>query len=169
MYGPKNALDYENVSTCWNSDGNMANNNNNNKASTSFIIEFGRIVQVREIRIQFQAGFVAEQIHVFTQSSDDCVKTEWKSIIELEADDDHELQSFPLLINEEESSSSSSSNVVNPSSSSCCTALKLEFDEFTDFYQRVTIYQLQVFGYEQATKTTTATELKEDGTSKTES
>ena len=167
MYGPKNALDYENVSTCWNSDGNMANNNNNNKASTSFIIEFGRIVQVHEIRIQFQAGFVAEQIKVFTQSSYDDKATEWKSIIELEADDDHELQSFPLLINEEESSSSSSSNVVNPSS--CCTALKLEFDEFTDFYQRVTIYQLQVFGYEQATKTTTATELKEDGTSKTES
>ena len=169
MYGPKNALDYENVSTCWNSDGNMANNNNNNKASTSFIIEFGRIVQVHEIRIQFQAGFVAEQIHVFTQSSDDDKTTEWKSIIELEADDDHELQSFPLLINEEESSSSSSSNVVNPSSSSCCTALKLEFDEFTDFYQRVTIYQLQVLGYEQSTTTTTATELKEDTTSKTES
>ena len=163
MYGPKNALDYENVSTCWNSDGNMANNNNNNKASTSFIIEFGRIVQVHEIRIQFQAGFVAEQIHVFTQSSDDDKTTEWKSIIELEADDDHEIQSFPLLINEEDSSSDS----VHPSS--CCTALKLEFDEFTDFYQRVTIYQLQVLGYEQSTTTTTATELKEDTTSKTES
>ena len=137
VYGPKHALDYDNPSTCWNSDGTLAgegggNSNNKSPKTTSFIIDFGRVVQPHELRIQFQAGFAAEQIHVYQQGvGEDGGNNEWQSILELEAEDDHELQTFPL------------------ESSSTCESLKLDFEEFTDFYGRVTIYQLQVWGYEQ--------------------
>ena len=54
----------------------------------------------------------------------------WSKVEEIEADDDHELQSFPLSVADE------------------TTALKVVFDETTDFYGRVIVYQLQVWGKE---------------------
>jgi hypothetical protein len=51
---------------------------------------------------------------------------------EIEADDDHELQSFPLSVTD----------------ATTTTALKIVFDETTDFYGRVIVYQLEVWGKE---------------------
>lgn len=116
-----NAFDYENTSNCWNSEGSSTG-----KKESFFIIDFGRIVQPMELRIQFQAGFSAEQMVVLKQNKD---YKNYKVIDEVEVDDDHDMQTFVLEGNDDEDRSTS--------------ALKLVFDEFTDFYGRVTIYQLQ--------------------------
>lgn len=94
------------------------------------MLDFGRIVQPSKLMIQFQAGFVGEELQVFYQD-----ETNWKPLIEIEADDDHDLQEFDLF--DEQSPDT-------PSTS----ALKISFRECTDFYGRVTIYQLQVWGHE---------------------
>jgi hypothetical protein len=57
---------------------------------------------------------------------------EWLDLEELEPEDNHDMQTFSLVKDE-----------------SCTgTALKLVFDEFTDFYGRVTIYRIEVWGQE---------------------
>lgn len=80
--------------------------------------------------MQFQAGFAAEEITVYVQTGTTGDKPKWSKVEEIEADDDHELQSFPLSVAER------------------ATALKFVFDETTDFYGRVIVYQLQVWGKE---------------------
>ena len=129
LYGPMNALDLDSSTSCWNSDGSPSG-----KRSSHYIIEFGRAVEPVELRIQFQAGFVAEKLQVLSQQQQDST---WRPIIELEVDDDHDLQVFTL---------DSSGSTVGTN------ALKLVFDECTDFYGRVTVYQLQIWGYEIMTK-----------------
>jgi hypothetical protein len=151
LYGPKHALDYENGSTCWNSDGTAAATANSSSArpaaTTSFVLDFGRQVQPCELRLQFQAGFAAEQIQILLHSGregggdngdpDGTESVLWNSLLELEAEDDHDLQVFPLQDDKE---------ATTPPLT--CQLLKLVFDECTDFYGRITIYQLQVWGYE---------------------
>ena len=129
VYGPTKALDCENALTSWNSEGSP-----NGKKESFFIVDFSgggkqpnRRVQPVEIGVQFQAGFAAEEITVYVQSGG---KSAWSKVEEIEADDDHELQSFPLSVADE------------------TTALKVVFDETTDFYGRVIVYQLQVWGKE---------------------
>lgn len=125
--GPKNALDYENTSSCWNSEGSSSSGK---PQSSTFIFEFRKAIEPCELRIQFQAGFAAEQINVHLHHTTD----KWKPIVELEADDDHPMQSFSLIEDAENSGPTK--------------ALKLVFEEPTDFYGRITIYQLQVWGHE---------------------
>jgi hypothetical protein len=120
-----NALDYQNATTCWNSEGSSSG-----KLSCSYMLDFGRVVQPLELRMQFQAGFAAEEVAVFS-----LIGTAWVPTVELEADDDHDMQSFPLQENK-------------TSDAPATKAIKLVFDECTDFYGRVTIYKLQVWGYE---------------------
>jgi hypothetical protein len=117
------ALDLENLTTCWNSDGSPSG-----KQSSQYTLDFGRIVEPTELRIQFQAGFIGEELQVFWQDG-----SAWKSFVEVEVDDDHDVQNFSLL---------------ETNSGIQTRALKLVFDECTDFYGRVTVYQLQVWGFE---------------------
>ena len=117
-----NAFDYENKSNCWNSEGSSDGNK-----ECFFVVDFGRKVKVVELRIQFQAGFSAELMTVLKQKN---IDERYEVIDEHEVDDEHNLQTFVL----EESDDVS--------------ALKLVFEEFTDFYGRVTIYQLQAWGSE---------------------
>ena len=67
LYGPKNALDYENTSSSWNSEGIVNGNNNNENEVQYLIIGFGldRRVLPKSIKIQFQAGFGCEQCHIY--------------------------------------------------------------------------------------------------------
>lgn len=127
LYGPLNALDYDNSTTCWNSDGSSSG-----KQKPFFILDFGRAVQPLELRVQFQAGFIAEEVSVFWQNSD----KKWEAMVELEVDDDHDFQNLSLQEGTKEAPITSS--------------IKLVFDECTDFYGRVTIYQLQIWGREVA-------------------
>ena len=129
VYGPAKALDCENALTSWNSEGSP-----NGKKESFLIVDFcgggkntNRKVKPEEICIQFQAGFAAEEITAYVQIGD---KGKWSKVEEIEADDDHELQSFPL------------------SDAGETTAIKIVFDETTDFYGRVIVYQLQVWGKE---------------------
>jgi hypothetical protein len=82
---------------------------------------------IQELRLQFQAGFVAETVQVKLQKQP---SQEWVDLVKLEVDDTLEMQTFPLKNTE------------------TCWALKLLLDDFTDFYGRITIYQVQVWGKE---------------------
>jgi hypothetical protein len=84
-----------------------------------------------ELHVQFQAGFSAEQTIVFKQSKDG---PGYEQIEELETEDEHGMQVFPLPDGTDEKGATSS--------------IKLVFDEFTDFYGRVIVYQLKVLGKE---------------------
>ena len=134
VYGAAKALDCENTLTSWNSEGSP-----NGKKESFLIIDFSgggkhpnRRVKIEELCVQFQAGFAAEEItaYVQTRTAGSGDKPGWSKVEEMEADDDHELQSFPLSVPDE------------------TTALKVVFDETTDFYGRVIVYQLQVWGKE---------------------
>jgi hypothetical protein len=132
VYGPAKALDCENALTSWNSEGSP-----NGKNESFFIVDFSgggkhpnRTVEIKELCVQFQAGFAAEEITVYVQTNTagGGDNPRWSQVEEIEADDDHELQSFPLSVADK------------------TTALKIVFDETTDFYGRVIVYQLQVWG-----------------------
>eukprot|EP00536_Pseudo-nitzschia_multiseries_P002832 jgi/Psemu1/184420/e_gw1.39.143.1 len=129
VYGPAKALDCDDVLTSWNSEGSP-----NGKKESFLIIDFcgggkhpNRTVKPSELGLQFQAGFSAEEVTVYAaKPREEADETNE----EIEADDDHELQSFPLSLDD-------------PTS-----ALKVVFDETTDFYGRVIVYQIQVWGEE---------------------
>ena len=110
----------------------MAGATEGSDKATYFVVDFGRVVEPKELRLQFQAGFAAEEIHVSLQ--DEVNSSKWKPMVELEAEDDHDMQTFSLL-----------EDCKNKGKTK---ALKFEFQEATDFYNRITIYQLQVWGNE---------------------
>lgn len=125
QYGPLNALDTHNRSSCWNSEGTAESNN-----GCWFLVDFGRPVKPDELKIQFQAGFCAETCSIYCKHTNN---DEWILIDDtVEFDDVHELQTLPL----------------NSTDSTTTRAIKLQFDDTTDFYGRVTIYRLEVWGRE---------------------
>jgi hypothetical protein len=119
LYGPMNALDVENCSSSWNSEGN-------NQTETFLTVRFGRRVVPSAVKLQFQAGFAAESCHVYDVES--------KTLLdELEWDDIHELQSRQL-------DSQQDGNIsVN--------SLKLVFNDFCDLYGRIILYRLEIWGH----------------------
>lgn len=127
-----NALDCDHALTCWNSEGNPKGN-----TSSFLTVDFGRVVQPISVAIQFQAGFVGEKL---TISKLDSNTEDWAQLADFEVEDDHEFQSFSL-------------GNVDRADSTTTTALKLVFDECTDFYGRITVYKLQVWGREVDTET----------------
>ena len=140
LYGPMNVLDVQKSSSCWNSQGVTAADSASSD-ETWFLIDFQRPVRPTQLRVQFQAGFCAESCAVYAKSSsanDDDDDNDWECIDEdLEWQDVHEEQMRELSPNEIAST----------------TALKLVLDEFTDFYGRVTIYSIQVWGQEGTPRT----------------
>ena len=106
------------------------------------MIDFHRPVIPVELCIQFQAGFVAEEMTVLWKKNNKRGETgsdEWVEVDEYEIDDDHDIQSFPLQEQLKSGKEQQQDEV---------TAIKLLFDECTDFFDRVTIYILQVWGTE---------------------
>jgi hypothetical protein len=139
LYGPRNVLDYHNPLSCWNSEGSPQGS----AVENWLRIDFGRSVQICELRIQFQAGFVAETMAIWAllannnnNNNNDNDEEKFVKLSEEEVEDNHDVQSFLLL-------SSATTRATTTT-----TAIKLVFDECTDFYGRITIYQLQVMGYE---------------------
>jgi hypothetical protein len=123
LYGPLHALDLENGQSCWNSDACP------DGQSQYFLLEFGRSVIPTTVKIEFQAGFIAETCQVQLQTNDDT----WMTVVdELEPRDNHDYQTFSLDSNTTLSG----------------TALKFVLNDFTDFYGRVTIYRMEVWGKE---------------------
>jgi hypothetical protein len=100
------------------------------KTSSFLSIEFGRVVEPVEVAIQqFQPGFVAQEL---TITKLDSIGEDWIQVSEFEVQDGHEVQSFSLT------GSIKEDYIMT-------TALKLVFDECTNFYGRVTLYKLQVW------------------------
>ena len=128
-YGPNNALQTDDGSSCWYSDGLSE------KASSQqwYAIHFQRSVIPCTLKLQFQAGFSAETCRVEVRSNSG---EKWESLIgeELEPEDVHDLQIFPLQ---------STNNI-----SAGIDAIRLVFDEYTDFYGRVMLYKVEVWGKE---------------------
>ena len=106
-------------------DGSSCWNSDSSDKQQHFVIDFKRVVKVQDLRLQFQAGFVSESVKVLLQTPDD----KWTDLQELELEDTLDIQIFALKSGEG-------------------TALKLVFDEFTDFYGRITIYRIEVWGLE---------------------
>lgn len=124
-----NVLDLVNTSSCWNSEGS------DDQSSQWIQLDFGRSVLPRELQLQFQAGFSAESCVV--QAKVECSESGggscWTTVDEFELCDAHEVQ--VRRINESRLERG-------------CSSLRLVFEDFTDFYGRVTIYQLEILGDE---------------------
>ena len=145
LYGPMNALDLESDSSCWNSEGSSTTNKKAAAAAAAacwFLLDFQRPVYPTQIRIQFQAGFCAETCAVYEKRVEESVEdgggtttcSTWECIDDdIEWEDVHETQTHDL-----------------PSSKQATSALKLVLDDFTDFYGRVTIYRIEIWGKEQS-------------------
>lgn len=114
-----NALKIDDESSCWYSDGEEGK-------AQSLTINFKRQVFPTELKVQFQAGFIAEECKVYAHDDIE----DWKLIDELEILDTHDEQVFHL------------------ENSQKGDALKIVFDEMTDFYGRVMIYKLAIWGRE---------------------
>jgi hypothetical protein len=126
LYGPAHALDTENSSSCWNSEGNQGD--------THWLsIDFGRPVRIQQVKLMYQAGFAAESCLLQVLPTDGS-PSNWETAQELEFEDTYELQT--------ESTTESDTNGLTTK------AIKLVFQDFTDFYGRVTIYRLEIWGKE---------------------
>jgi len=107
-------------------------------------IHFRRPVLVREIRVQFQGGFVGMDCIVYKKkqlhNNDDSDQSDnnevWEELEEIFMDpiESNDNQIFPADVDNEES---------DP-----CTAIRLEFGKSSDFYGRIVIYSLEVWGLE---------------------
>ena len=149
-----NALNCDDALTCWNSEGNLHDSSRKTGSSKgsssskkhSFMIDFQRPVVPVELCIQFQAGFVAEEMTVLWKKNnkpgDKGGSDEWVEVDEYEIDDDHDIQSFPLQKQLKPGMQQQQQQQDE------VTAIKLLFEECTDFFDRVTIYILQVWGKE---------------------
>lgn len=160
MYGPMNALNVDDGSSCWYSDGEEG-------ATQSLTINFGRSVTPKEIRIQFQAGFSAEtcEIHYACNINDSSAANAacsagWELVEEVETSDTHELQTFPLHPAKDAATAMANGKIITTD------AMKIVFHDFTDFYGRVTVYRLGVYGTDSTgtpTETIGASSEKKDG------
>jgi hypothetical protein len=159
-FGPQNALDTTS-DDAWKS-GPSENNNNeggNNSSSSNaaqyYEIYFHRYVQVYEIRVQFQGGFVGLDCVVYKQQDnnsdndnnddDNNNNLKWEEMEELYMDpiDTTDVQSFYSDM-EEDNVSTSSSSPTNQA----VTAIRIEFGKSTDFYGRIVLYSIEVWGME---------------------
>lgn len=117
LYGPKNALD-GNPSTCWNSDGAV-------DGQQWYQIDFGRLVRLTRVSVQFQAGFSAEVCSVQWKTDETGSFNDGEC---LEFEDDHDLQEHTLT------------------DAPPCSALRLCLSDFSDFYGRVICYRVEAHG-----------------------
>ena len=143
LYGAQNMLDSSDV-TCWNSDGDT----NNIKRAKTIIIHFNREVDLSDenayLNITFQGGFVGMNCSTYVSAdggkSYHCIDVSSSGAEDkiVDAEDCNEAQRFDL-------------RYCNEKHRSCLesvTSLKLTFGESTDFYGRITIYLLEVWGRE---------------------
>lgn len=144
LYGAQNMLENGDVS-CWNSDGRQSSNDDKARRII-VVIQFNREVDLSDdyahLNITFQGGFVG--LNCSTHVSSDggksyiCIDQEELDHYVVDAEESNEAQRFDLHKNREGSNSSMKS----------VTSLKLIFKDSTDFYGRITIYLLEIWGRE---------------------
>lgn len=133
VYGPMHAL--RDDSACWNSEGDDGGRH-------WFRLDFQRSVRPTAVAVQFQAGFVAGRgrVECYHGSDGDGDDGRWVSAIddeddEVEWEDAHHMQTVALKHDR-----------LPP-----CTSLRLILEDGTDFYGRVILYQVRVWGRETET------------------
>jgi hypothetical protein len=99
------------------------NSEGNSETDTTLVLHFGRSVIPTTMKLQFQAGFSAELVQVYDSNM--------TKLSDVELDDIHEIQTFHLQDNQHSFRS-----------------LKFILDNFADFYGRIILYRLEVWGYE---------------------
>jgi len=144
-FGPQNALDGASDYS-WNSGPSASSENNESSFAQYYEIHFHRSVKVHEIRVQFQGGFVGLDCTVYKQrrrrdddTNNDIGDDEWEEMEELYLDpmDTTDVQSF-------HPSDDMNSLPSNP----MVTAIRIEFGKSTDFYGRIVLYSIEVWGME---------------------
>lgn len=151
-FGPQNALD-STSDAAWKSAPSEESD-----PLAYYEIYFNRPIIAHEMRIQFQGGFVGMDCTVYkkTQQSierkgsarvqvrqnNDADEEEWEELEELFVDpiDTTDIQTFPADIE--------LNDAKNQQDKYSCTALRIEFGRSTDFYGRIVIYSLEVWGVE---------------------
>jgi F5/8 type C domain. len=134
LYGASNALDNKNESSCWNSDGQAEGDTEH-----SFIVNFHRNVRISSLGLQFQGGFVAEECRLYATKTKETLNSSegWVEIKDafIEPENTNTLQVFSL----------DDCKIVDDLN---CVAIKLVFDANTDFYGRIILYKIEVYGEE---------------------
>jgi len=125
LYGPENALYTSDTSSCWNSDQAPTNATDQQQV---FQINFNRTTLVHQIKVMFQGGFAPLQCQLSARCEGGLFQPIKSQIIELK--DCNDLQEFDLPLTR-------------------CEAMRLSLGESTDFYGRITIYRLEVWGWEE--------------------
>lgn len=136
LYGANNALDTQNESNSWYSDGQADGNTEH-----SYTVDFHRDVKIKSISLLFQGGFVSEECQLYTgrRKMDKDVSTSvlWTEIEDayIEPENTNKLQNFDM-------------EEVSNQDALKCHAIKLVFHSSTDFYGRVVLYKILVHGEE---------------------
>ncbi|DAZ96643.1 TPA: hypothetical protein N0F65_005822 [Lagenidium giganteum] len=115
LYGGDNMLSTD-VNTCWNSAQG---------SPQQILLQFQRVVDVQELVVMFQGGFVGMDVECFVRTA---ATGEWTKALEaFDPEDSNDLQHFACVTNGVD-------------------ALRLSFNRSSDFYGRVIIYRLDVLG-----------------------
>ena len=141
-FGPQNALDTSS-DAAWKS----APSSSDNDSLAYYEIYFNRPVIVHEMRIQFQGGFVGMDCIVYKQKKKEQQNNkDWDEFEEMYIDpiDTTDVQTFPVDDIMESD---------DDDTDCCCSALRIEFGRSTDFYGRIVIYSLEVWGLEMEMET----------------
>jgi len=119
QYAAKHMFD-ENLDSCWNSDQGIPQ---------ILVIDFERIVSLSFIKIMFQGGFVGADgiIEVCSRKEDSFEKiSEFHNLF-----DSNAVQTIPIA---------SSDARIN------CRYVRITFTSSSDFYGRIVVYSLNIFG-----------------------
>ncbi|XP_064609183.1 nuclear receptor 2C2-associated protein-like [Liolophura sinensis] len=97
---------------------------NSDQGSPQWIhVQFPEAVTLQEMHIRFQGGFAGKECWIEVEGAENKVDP-----IKFYPEDSNSLQRFPFPEN------------------LCCTSVKIVFNTSTDFYGRVTVYQLNLLG-----------------------
>mmetsp|Transcript_33493 Transcript_33493/g.77243 ORF Transcript_33493/g.77243 Transcript_33493/m.77243 type:complete len:160 (-) Transcript_33493:476-955(-) len=129
LYGPQHVLTSDD--SAWNSAALTTSSSSSAGPSKkhTLLLNFGRLVHIRSLGFMFQGGFVGTDCNAAASNDDESlVETE------LEFEDCNEMQVFDFCRED---------GTAVPAKK-----LKITFKGSTDFYGRVTIYRLEVYGDE---------------------
>eukprot|EP00956_Cyclotella_meneghiniana_P003207 scaffold3932_cov87-Cyclotella_meneghiniana.AAC.11 len=129
-FGALNALNNE-TEDAWKSDASK-----DSDPCQYYEIHFKRKVTIDQLRIQFQGGFVGMDCIVYHKT---CENGEWEEFDELFMDtvESNEMQIFTV------------EHGPNQTPVQSCEAIRIEFGKSSDFYGRLVIYSLEVWGSEE--------------------
>lgn len=126
------------LDTCWNSDQGIPQ---------TILIDFEKIVKLNQICIMFQGGFVGHEGLIEVGLDSINALTHLCNIQNI--DDSNDVQilfSASTISNSCLKLSTIDSNNTDVSQDIFCRYLKLTFTSSTDFYGRITVYKLDIYG-----------------------